>query len=309
MAAFERMPQSRGWDRQEKQAMPTVEARLSMKAMIALTVPEGKRLIAKAVAQMPEVARARESGKILLKGGTTVSAVAEELVGFPLRVSGRISPRGLKAADVVCDAPHSILIEGSQWRNVDSHLPEAVTRLGAGDAVVIGANIIDARGGAAMMAGTPLGGNPGTVMTGMMAEGVPIIVVAGLEKLIPGSVADAVRAAGRKGVDRSMGMAVGLMPIYGRVVTEVEAVRLLAPVECEVIGRGGIDGAEGGTALAIWGEAAAVERVFLLALELKGARTSGVPESMAECVGASSRCHGHLSCIYRSPALANARQV
>lgn len=54
-------------------------------------------------------------------------------------------------------------------------------------------------------------------------------VAAGLEKLIPGRVEEAVRAAGRKGVALSMGMAVGLMPIYGRPMTEVEAVKLLAP--------------------------------------------------------------------------------
>lgn len=64
-----------------------------MKAIISLTVPEGKRLIAKAVVHLPEVKRARETGKILLKGGTTVSAIAQELVGAPLRISGRVTPR------------------------------------------------------------------------------------------------------------------------------------------------------------------------------------------------------------------------
>ena len=271
-----------------------------MKAMVTLTVAEGKRLIARAVARMPEIVRARESGKILLKGGTTVSAVAEELVGVPLRISGRISPRGLRAARLIADAPHSMLIEGSRWRNVDAELPAVVESLGERDVVVVGANIIDARGGAAMMAGAPLGGNPGGVMTGLMVEGVSIIVAAGLVKLIPGTVEEAVRAAGRKGVARSMGMAVGLMPIYGRVVTEVEAMKLLAPVQCQVIGRGGVDGAEGGVALLISGEDGDVESLFRLALELKGATTSGVPESLLECDGPGPRCHGHRACIYRS---------
>lgn len=280
-----------------------LEAGISMKAMITLTVAEGKRLIAKAVAMMPEVVRARESGKILLKGGTTVSAIAEELVGVPMRLSGRISPRGLKVSRDTCDAPHSMLIQGSAWRNVDDELPEMVAGLGEGDAVIIGANVIDAHGGAAMMGGGALGSRPGKVITGMMAEGVPIIVAAGLEKLMPGRVDQAVRAAGRKGVALSMGMAVGLMPIFGRVVTELEAVKLLAPVECQVIGRGGIDGAEGGVALAVSGKDADVERIFRLALELKGAGTSGIAESLPECDRAGDGCQGHLACIYRSPRL------
>ena len=39
---------------------------MKTKVMIALTVAEGKRLIARAVVQLPEVMRAREGGKILL---------------------------------------------------------------------------------------------------------------------------------------------------------------------------------------------------------------------------------------------------
>jgi len=274
-----------------------------MKAMMTLTVAEGKRLIAKAIARTPEVRRAREGGKILLKGGTTVSAVAEELVGVPMLISGRISPRGFKATRIPCDAPHVMLIEGSSWRKVDDELPDVVAALGDGDVFVTGANVIDAHGGAAMAVGAPLGDRPGRVLAGIQAQGVPILVAAGLEKLIPGSVADAVRAAGRKGVDFSTGMSVGLVPIFGRVVTEVEAVRLLAGVQCQVIARGGVDGAEGGVGLSVWGDAAGVESIFRLVLDLKGARTSGAEDSLWECESASSTCKGHQACIYRSPRL------
>lgn len=275
----------------------------SMKAMITLTVPEGKRLIAKAVVQMPAVERALQRGKILLKGGTTVSAIAEELVGIQLYISGRISPRGLMASKTIGDPPHRIVIEGGQWRKVGDDLLEVVSHLGHEDVYILGANIIDAFGGAALMGGDPLGGYPGKAMTGFMVEGVPVVVAAGLEKLIPGTVEQAVRAAGRRGVDLSMGMAVGLMPIYGKVVTEVEAVKLLAPVECQVIGRGGVGGAEGGVTLVVWGEKTDVEGIFALVLKLRGATTSGVTESFVECEGAGPRCQGHFACIYRSPKL------
>ena len=52
-----------------------------MIAQFTLTVSEGKRIIAKAVAKMPPVKRALYGGRVLLKGGTTVSAVSEEIGG------------------------------------------------------------------------------------------------------------------------------------------------------------------------------------------------------------------------------------
>ncbi|MCL4370580.1 MAG: hypothetical protein M1380_06700 [Chloroflexi bacterium] len=73
-----------------------------MRAQVSLTVSEGKLLIARAIASLPEVRSAFENGRILLKGGTTVSALAEELVGVPLRISGRVSPRGTKSSGPGC---------------------------------------------------------------------------------------------------------------------------------------------------------------------------------------------------------------
>ena len=82
-----------------------------MKCQFSLTVTEGKRLIAKAIASLPEVRHALGEGLILLKGGTTVSALSEELCGQPLRISGRITPRGTVssgAAEPV--GAHSLLL-------------------------------------------------------------------------------------------------------------------------------------------------------------------------------------------------------
>ncbi len=275
-----------------------------MKAMISLTPTEGKRLIAKAIVQMPQVVEAREHGRILVKGGTTASAVAEELVGVPLKISGRISPTGFRATrGLECPAPHCMLVEGGEWRSVDGELPEVVANLRREDVVVTGANIIDAYGGAAVVAGAPLGDKPGAVMSGIMSEGVTVILAVGLEKLIPGNVVDAIRAAGRKAADLSTGMSIGLMPLFGRIVTEIEALKILAPVECQIIAKGGINGAEGATSIAFWGDEADVRRLFNLVLKLKGATLSGDPVSLVECEAASRTCKGHRACIYRSPGL------
>jgi hypothetical protein len=270
-----------------------------LRAQFTLTVPEAKRLIARAVAALPEVRSAMAAGRVLLKGGTTVSAVAEELVGTALRICGRISPRGTltQAEDVV--GPHSVLVAGGEVRGIDADIVEVARSLGPADVVIIGANALDVHGTAAMMAGSASGGLPGEAMSGFLAEGARVVIPVGLEKLIPGSISHAVAAAGRKSVDFSLGMGVGLIPIHGRVVTEQHAAEILAHVEATVIGRGGIMGAEGATVMAVEGERDEVERLFALVRSIKGAVLSGIAESLEECRGATPRCRDHLACVYR----------
>jgi len=94
-----------------------------MKVHIALTVNESKRLIAKAVVSLPEAKGALRKGRIILKGGTTVSAICEEMVGKPLRISGRITPRGtVSAKNTSKEYPHSVLIEKGRTENIDDQL-------------------------------------------------------------------------------------------------------------------------------------------------------------------------------------------
>ena len=271
-----------------------------MNAQISLTVTEGKHLIARAVAAMPEVRAALNKGRILLKGGTTVSVVSEILGATPLRISGRISPRGTMATTSTdADGPHSIVLEGGAWRNIDLTFAQEAAALGPGDVVIIGANAFDAVGRAAMMAGSQSCGRPGAGLSALWCEGATVIIPAGLEKLIPGSIDAAIRAAGRKKSERSLGMPVGLVPLVGRVVTELDAARLLARVDAEVIGRGGIAGGEGGTVLAVEGEAAEVEKLFALVVSLKGAVESGIAASLVECQAGGPHCREHRGCEYK----------
>jgi len=86
-----------------------------MRAQITLTVNESERTIVKAIASLPYVQTALKSKKIFLKGGTTVSAVCEELVGQPLRISGRVVRGGTKA-------PRILLMDRYESR-IDSKRP------------------------------------------------------------------------------------------------------------------------------------------------------------------------------------------
>ena len=267
---------------------------------MTLTVNESKRIIAKGIARLSSVQKALKSGKIFLKGGTTVSAVCEELAGKPLHILGRVTPQGTKTSQASSREFHCALIERGKLLAVDELLEQTIEDLKAEDVAIIGANAIDAFGNAAIMYGAPLGAEPGRITSGLMAEISNVIVAAGLEKLVPGSLADIIQQSGRKSIDVSMGMAVGLAPIVGRIITEKEAIPLLRDVTCTVIGKGGILEAEGATTMVVEGESEDVEKVFQIISSVKGAKVSGVLESLTECVPPHENCKLHRSCIYKT---------
>ena len=274
-----------------------------MRAQISLTVSESKKIIAKGIAALPVVRKAFRSGKIFLKGGTTVSAVCEELTGKPMLIAGRISPQGTKMAQDYSGRYHSALIEKGNLLAVDDILEQTLENLHPDDVVIIGANIIDAFGNAAMMYGVALGGKPGRVISGLMSETKNVIVAASLEKLVPGSLTEIIANTGRINVDLSMGMAVGLTPVIGKILTEKEAILHLGDVTCMVIGKGGISGAEGATTMIIEGPEKEVKKVFQLIMSVKGAGVSGIAESLPDCVAPHEKCKVHRACIYKRKKL------
>jgi len=270
-----------------------------MLLQVTLTVSEAKRIIAMAALALPEMKKAMESGKVLLKGGTTVSLLSEKITGQKLGICGRISLRGTKGPpDMNLEFPHSVLFEGGKAIDVDDIFEDAALSLGKDDIFVVGANAIDTEGNAAMMAGSPLGGEPGRVMGALIAEGTNILILAGLEKLIPGRIVDAARACGRKKIALSFGMAVGLIPILGRLITEVEAVQILADVRTTVIGRGGVCGAEGSTTMVVEGEKKSLRSIYKIISAIKKAEKAAGPAVLGECKPENEGCAEDLGCIY-----------
>lgn len=262
-----------------------------------LTVAEAKRLIAKGIAAMPEVKQAMRDGKVFLKGGTTTSAVSEELGGPLLRISGRISPNGARAAMRNAGAPHCLVFQKGVPSPTDGVLEQVVSSLGPGDVAVLAANLVDRDGRAGMLAGAPLGGPPGRVLSGLAAQGTRVLIACGLEKYFPGRLEDAALACGRNRVDRAMGMAVGIIPLPGTVVNEVDACSILCGVKTTVIGRGGIAGAEGATTLAVEGSLDSVKALEEIVRSVKGAGTSGFPGSLDECRPGGEGCARHRACV------------
>jgi len=77
------------------------------------------------------------------------------------------------------------------------------------------------------------------------ARGIPLITPVGLEKMIP-SVRKAVALCGRQKFEYCQGLRVGLVPMIGaKVVTEIDALKMLAGVESFHVASGGQSGSEG----------------------------------------------------------------
>lgn len=274
-----------------------------MLIQITLTSAESKRIIAQGIKADRMVQQIRKRGRIILKGGTTVSAVAEELSGKPMQISGMITPKGTMTSQFKreIDLPHGLFLMGGKIIPLDSEESWAREALAftPQDLVITGANAFDAYGHAIVMAGSYGGARSLPSFHSMLIEGIPFLIAAGLEKLVPGNLWDVIPLVGRKKVDFSYGMAVGLVPIFGRIFTEVQALETLAKVKAVVIGKGGIQGAEGSSTLLIEGPEKEVLRIDRIYQKVKGAGLSADPRNLIPCSRGARSCKDHLGCLYK----------
>jgi hypothetical protein len=275
----------------------------TMKIQFTLTSPEAKRLIAEGVRNDAQVSKTLREGRILLKGGTTVSAISELLSGKPLRISGMITPKGTLTSRFKNEIPlpHSAILVHKKMIPLETRedWEREAKLLTPQDLVIAGANAIDRFGNAVTMAGSWGGGNALSFLHNLFLEGIPFLIVAGLEKLAPGNLLQAIPFAGRKTPDLSYGMAVGLMPLFGRIFTEIEALQNLAKIKVYVIGKGGIHGAEGGTTFLAEGPRKEILKIDALYQKIKGSELSGVPRNLIPCARGSQSCGSHLKCLYK----------
>jgi len=274
-----------------------------------LTVNAGKWLIAKAISELECIKEVLSKGKLILFGGTTISALSELLIGFPLRLSGRITPRGtVTAYQNSKNIPHTILIHQGKTYDLlgeDSLAQNLLKSIDKSDVVVTGANGYDIYGNACLMAGSYGLGNRINLLAPMHTEGSRLIVAVGIEKLMPGSILEAIKHTGRTSSIWSMGASVGLVPLLGEIITEIEAIKILVGVEAIVIGRGGINGAEGSSTIVAKGDRKSLEKLISLIKWSYQQKISGSINSIQECQRGIKACSRHKSCCYKSGKLFN----
>ena len=255
------------------QAEPVQEETETMvQAQVVLTVAEGKRLIAKAIPQMPIVKQALENGMVVVARGTTNTYVAEELLDRKIPhgafVAGRTYPE--KNAKKLKDAEpmREIVLVKGQLRE-DLSLDQAVRKLKPGDVVIKGANALDHdRKLAAVVAASADGGTTGTILPYLGARKAHLVIPVGLEKQVAGDVVDIARKM-RQPV-KSLNWVPTMFLLPGEVFTELEAIELLTGVQVFQAAAGGIGGAEGSMRLVLRGSRSKVEAALELIEQVHG---------------------------------------
>ena len=243
-----------------------------VQAGAVLTVSEGKRLIGKAVAEMPIVKQALRDGMVIITKGTTNTYVAEEILGTKIEhgafVSGRVYPqRGGKRLNPTTRLREVVLIKGELAK--DLSLADAVQKLKPGDVVIKGANVLDYNNKTAgVLIGSPTSGTIGTIMPYVIARKAQLVIPVGLEKQAAGNVVDTARKM-REPVE-SLNSVPSMHLLTGHIVTEIEALKILADVTAFQTAAGGIGGAEGSVWLIFRGPREKVKTAMTLLDRLQG---------------------------------------
>ncbi|HHV61414.1 MAG TPA: hypothetical protein GXX51_02075 [Firmicutes bacterium] len=242
-----------------------------MRCLFTLTPAESKRLIAMAVARMPEVRRALENGRIIIAGGTTNAFVAEELLGVKLekgRYTAGVITKGRLAITPAERRLPVFALKGG--KPVEGPWEGLLKEFGPDDVFIKGANAIDTEGNAGILVGGAMGGTIGAALPVISAKGAHLIMPVGLEKLVP-SVIDAARVMGIDKFSYTTGTPCGMIPVVnGTVVTELEAFSILGNACATHVASGGIDGCEGACTFAVEGEDKDMENVVKLIKAIKG---------------------------------------
>jgi hypothetical protein len=147
--------------------------------------------------------------------------------------------------------------------------------------IIKGANAIDPEGNVGVITAGWEGGTVGNSLGIMTSTGLRYLAPVGLEKLVP-SVRESVRYTGAKTYDYSMGANFGMFILTNAlVVTEIEALKILAGVEAKHIASGGSGGSEGSVVLVVGGEEAGVKKAISIVEALKG--EPPIPPAKRDC--------------------------
>ena len=244
-----------------------------MRAQVVLTVSESKKLIAKAVAKMPQVKKVLGKGLLAIATGTTNSYVLEEILGRTIDKTSYRSGLTMPAKPTdqirLCDEimPDVVLRDGKPVPELDRF--SAVQEMQPGDVFIKGCNALHYPSGiAGILIGLESGGTIGGTIGHIVGRRVNLILPVGLEKAVFGDLHLISRALAEP--DETAGYFPRMMPIWGSIVTEIEAVETLTGARALHIASGGVGGAEGAVRLLISGDRDQVNSAMSIVEEIQG---------------------------------------
>jgi len=249
-----------------------------MQASIVLTVAQSKRLIARAVANLPEVKRALKSGLVAIGRGTTNAYVAEEILRQAIPkgeyVAGRTLPPGTPEAWLGTGKyPDIVLRDGKPVDGLS--VVDAVKEMKAGDVFIKGGNALNYdQQVVGILVGHPMGGTI-SAYGALISRKVNLIIPIGLEKLVFEDINELSRAS-RGGDDHPEAPVTSLFPMTGAIITEIEALLILCDVDARLLSSGGVAGAEGAVWLLLEGSKGQLDAALALHNELKSEPNLGL---------------------------------
>jgi hypothetical protein len=246
--------------------------------VVVLNPSESRRLIARAVAALSEVKHAYAQGRLAVTGGTGNAYVLEEVTGEkvpPYQYSIGMVAAGLLTMSAKEDrVPSRFFVKGAP---VQMEPRDFYKTLEKGDVVIKGGNAVDDQGNAGVLVGNETGGTIGALLGIVCVRGIPLLMPIGLEKLIP-SVSEAAAGWGQLTLDYAMGIPCWLTPVTtGLVITEIQALGLLAGVRARQVAAGGVGGSEGAVILLLEGGEENLNEAIEVVRRVKGEPRVEVP--------------------------------
>jgi len=257
-------------------------AQKKVAALVTLNPSESRRLLAKGVVALPEVQNAWKNGIIIIARGVTSAYISEELLGVS------VEPKAGQTIGMVVNGMTNanlgpppctshVIRKGKVVENADSNVE--ILSFGPDDVFIKGASAIDREGNAGIMASSVKGGTWGMFTPIVTSRNSHLIIAAGLEKMVP-SVMEACNHSGIYHFKYSMGLPAKLCPaITGKLVTEIQALAVLAGVRAFHICSGGVGGSEGAVVLALEGDEAHVKKAFEIVKSVKGEAPVTLPNT------------------------------
>jgi len=251
---------------------------MALKALVTLTSEESKRLIAKGIARMEVIKKAKREGIIAFALCTSAGFVAEEVLGESLDLSkyccGFIHENGMCFQHPDEKTQELILIKGKpvwlDWPSED--ISQFLERMGPGDIIIKSGNVLGVDGKAASLMATPDGGEFGKCLPYIYASGIDLIIPMTVNKSLHVDIDTLSAMLGVKRIQAewAYGLTVGMMPLPGKVITEIDAFKKLANVDALPLSSGAFGSGEGTVSIVIEGGKNDVKRAWDLVSQIKG---------------------------------------
>jgi hypothetical protein len=254
-----------------------------MNKVITLSTEASKRLIAKAIVQMPEVQRAFNRGYIALAQGSTCGFIIEELCGYEIVRSrycrSYISSKGPCLLSAEGQIGFTLFINGEMLTakakcdslDDNENLKAYLKEMEPSDVFIKSGNVMDSAGGIACLVESQDNGQ----VRGRdyyPPEGVCTIIPMTVSKTIPINVQRLIEILKEEKITKARCKAEpsDMISLTGRIITEIEAAQSLLGVNILPIARDGLGANRSSTTFLLSGDAAVVNNAYNYLYNLQG---------------------------------------